>query len=214
MINFLKLRLNELVNSDGTRIGANNVKLSVDNSKSSSDSTMDPIYDDDGEQIRNSVVGSTRQQGYRGYYSLVPMPAVKTPLASVYTASANIDYMDDEQGEETEKGKKYTKERLKKASKKKMDNMVEAIVSKNFPKEVVDKIKKYGDINQNGIPDIDVISEENPLLVRKVKNLIDIVEKNQATGEQKGVILNYLINKIGMVDVPAEYKQELLKTIR
>ena len=59
--------LNELVNSDGTRIGSNNVKLSRDNSKSASNSTMDPMYDIDGDQIRNSVVQSTRQQGYRGY---------------------------------------------------------------------------------------------------------------------------------------------------
>jgi hypothetical protein len=88
--------LSELVNSDGTRIGGNNVRLSRDNSKSASNSTTDPMYKIDGTQIRNSVVQSTRQQGYRGYYSLVPMPAVRTPTASVYTYMDNIDYMDDE----------------------------------------------------------------------------------------------------------------------
>jgi hypothetical protein len=92
--------------------------------------------------------------------------------------------------------------------------MVEDIVDKKFPKEVVDKIKKYGDVNKNGIPDIEIISEENPLLVRKVKNLIDIISKNQATGEQKGVILNFLINNIGTIDIPMEYKQEMLKKLR
>ena len=92
--------LNELVNSDGTRIGGNNVKLSVDNSKSASNSTMDPMYNpEDGDQVRNSVVQSTRQQGYRGYYSLVPMPSVRTPTASVYNYMDNIDYMDDEKEE-------------------------------------------------------------------------------------------------------------------
>jgi hypothetical protein len=100
------------------------------------------------------------------------------------------------------------------SSKKKMKNMVEDIVDKKFPKEVVDKLKKYGDIRKNGVPDIEVISEENPLLVRKVKSLVDIVEKNQATGEQKGVILNFLINNIGTIDIPAEYKQEMLKKLR
>jgi hypothetical protein len=95
-----------------------------------------------------------------------------------------------------------------------MKSMVEDIVDKKFPKEVVDKITKYGDVNKNGIPDIDIISEENPLLVRKVKNLIDIISKNQATGEQKGVILNFLINNIGTTDIPMEYKQEMLKKLR
>lgn len=249
--------LSELVNSDGTRIGGNNVKLSRDNSKSASNSTMDPMYDIDGDQIRNSVVQSTRQQGYRGYYSLVPMPAVRTPTASVYNYMNNIDYMSDEsdfiedvddlvmslsdrldteinlenlQDFEEFMGYPYwqSKEEFEKAfinwwdnkgvveesSKKKMKNMVEDIVDKKFPKEVVDKIKKYGDIRKNGVPDIEIISDENPLLVRKVKNLIDIIEKNQATGEQKGVILNFLINNIGTVDIPTEYKQEMLKKLR
>ena len=249
--------LSELVNSDGTRIGGNNVKLSRDNSKSASNSTMDPMYDIDGDQIRNSVVQSTRQQGYRGYYSLVPMPAVRTPTASVYNYMNNIDYMSDEsyfiedvddlvmslsdrldteinlenlQDFEEFMGYPYwqSKEEFEKAfinwwdnkgvveesSKKKMKNMVEDIVDKKFPKEVVDKLKKYGDIRKNGVPDIEIISEENPLLVRKVKSLVDIIEKNQATGEQKGVILNFLINNIGTVDIPTEYKQEMLKKLR
>ena len=250
--------LSELVNSDGTRIGSNNVKLSRDNSKSASNSTMDPMYSpEDGDQVRNSVVQSTRQQGYRGYYSLVPMPAVRTPTASVYNYMNNIDYMSDEsnfiedvdglvmslsdklntkinlehlQDFEEYMGYPYwqSKEEFENAfvdwwdnkgvveesSKKKMKNMVEDIVDKKFPKEVVDKLKKYGDIRKNGVPDIEIISEENPLLVRKVKSLVDIIEKNQATGEQKGVILNFLINNIGTVDIPTEYKQEMLKKLR
>jgi hypothetical protein len=258
--------LNELVNSDGTRIGGNNVKLSVDNSKSASNSTMDPMYSpEDGDQVRNSVVQSTRQQGYRGYYSLVPMPSVRTPTASVYNYMDNIDYMDDEKEElewwedsdglieelsDTldveidlrylqdfeefmrypywqskeefkkafidwwENKEKYYADRMEESAKKKMKNMVEDIVDKKFPKEVVDKIKKYGDIRKNGVPDIEIISDENPLLVRKVKSLVDIIEKNQATGEQKGVILNFLINNIGTIDIPAEYKQEMLKKLR
>ena len=238
--------LSELVNSDGTRIGGNNVKLSRDNSKSASNSTMDPMYDpEDGDQVRNSVVQSTRQQGYRGYYSLVPMPAVRTPTASVYNYMNNIDYMSDEplhphsdftdigekrkwikkvnnepeelewwedidgliaglsdtldvqidleylqdfeefsgypywQSKEEfenafidwwENKEKYYTGKMEESSKKKMKSMVEDIVDKKFPKEVVDKIKKYGDIRKNGVPDIEIISDENPLLVRKVKS--------------------------------------------
>jgi len=194
--------LSELVNSDGTRIGSNNVKVSRDDSKSASNSTMDPMYDEEGNQIKNSVVQSTRQQGYRGYYSLVPMPAVKTPVASVYTYSSNIDFMDDE-GEKEE-----PKEKIKKSPKKKMKKLVEDILDKKIAKN------KIYNINKNGIPDIEIISDENPLLVRKVKSLTDIIEKNQATGEQKGVILNFLINNIDTIDIPAEYKKEMLKKLQ
>lgn len=196
MINFV----NEFMYFDGSKV------RNVDNSKSSSNSTNDPMFDpEDGTQIKNSAVQNKTQQGYRKFpYSLLP-------LSVVASNSSATSYMSDSKDDE-EKGKeKKSKYSL---GKKKMKSMVEDIVDKKFPKEVLDNIKKYGDINKNGIPDIDIISEENPLLVRKVTNLIDIIEKNQATGEQKGVILNYLINNIGTIDIPIEYKNEMLKKLR
>jgi len=199
MINWTKININELVNKDGTRIGANNVQIGQNNSKSASNSTSDPMYDpEDGDQLKNAV-SQQRQNGYRGWKAtmLLPMQA--------------ISYMSDE---DEKTGKSLTKEKIKKSSKKKMTKMVEDIVNKKFSKEVLDKVKINGDINKNGVPDIEIISDENPLLVRKVKNLIDIISKNQATGEQKGVILNYLINNIGSTDIPMEYKSEMLKKLR
>lgn len=245
MINWI----NEFVDKDGVRIGGNNVKLSVDNAKSASNSTMDPMFNpEDGDQLKNSAVQSTRQQGYRKFpYSLVPLPARAAGIArTVGDDESTSDYMEDEKEsyrdkmrKKVEKSKKtlkhnpshnipekkgndsyrdkmidkVTKERIKEASKAKMEEYVEDIVSKNFSKDVLNKIKSDGEIRRNGIPNIDVI-EENPVLVRKVKNLIDIIEKNQASGEQKGIILNFLINNIGTVDIPNEYKQEMLKKLR
>ena len=247
--------LKELVDKDGVRLGGNNVKLSVDNSKSASNSTMDPMFNpEDGDQLKNSVVQSTHQQGYKDYpYSLIPLPARAAGIART-VGDDTTDFMSDEKesyrnkmrkkvqkAKETAKSQpgspKYkpsntpekkgdnsyrdkmidkvtkAKERIKEASKTKMEEYVEDIVSKNFSKDVLDKIKSDGEIRRNGIPNIDVI-EENPVLVRKVKNLIDIIEKNQASGEQKGIILNFLINNIGTVDIPNEYKQEMLKKLR
>jgi hypothetical protein len=199
MINWI----NELVDKDGVRLGGNNVKLSVDNSVSSSNSTIDPMYNPtNGRQLKNATA-LQRQQGYRkSPYSLVPMPTM-TP-----GKDPSIDYMDDE--EELSNPKK----RLEDKSKQKMEEYVEDIVTKKFPKDVLNKVKSTDDIHRNGVPDVEVIAQENPVLVRKVKNLIDIIEKNQATGEQKGMILNYLINNIGMVDIPSEFKQEMLKKLR
>lgn len=224
-------RLHELVNSGGIRIGNNNVKLSVDNSKSASNSTLDPMFDpEDGDQLKNSTVQSTRQQGYRKFpYSLVPMPARNVGLGiddspNIYNDNTN-DFEDYEDIDDYDNAKHISymkdnkkkfnpKNRLKETSRRKMEEFVEDIVTKNVSKDVINKVKSNGEIRQNGIPEIDIISDENPVLVRKVKNLIDIVSKNLATGEQKGVILNYLINNIGTTDIPSEYKQEMLKKLR
>lgn len=212
--------IQELVNKNGGKLGSDNLKLSVDNSKSASNSTMDPMFDpEDGDQIKNSVVQSTRQQGYRGWYSLVPMPAVKTPVRNSIDVDDNISYMDDKKGKTCKhcegKGCKICKKnKLKESSKRKMEEYVEDIVSKKISKDVLDRVKKDGDIRKNGIPDIDIINEENPVLVRKAKNLIDAIKSNLATGEEKGVLLNFLITNIDTIDIPSEYKNEMLKKLR
>lgn len=197
--------LNEFLYFDGKRVPVR------DDVKSTSNSTTDPIFNpEDGEQLKNATA-QQRQQGYRGYYSLVPMPAVKTPIASD-SYPTMVSYMDDE--EDVRKTSKINKlknikikRKIKETSSDKMKGMVEDLVTKQITKDVFN-------LKKNGIPDIDVVSEENPILVRKLKNLIDIVGLNQATGEQKGVILNFLIDNIGIVDIPTEYKQEIVKKLK
>lgn len=223
MINWI----NEFIYFNNEKIGK------VDDGKSSSNSTNDPMFEPKtGKQIKNSAVQNKSQQGYRKFpYSLLPLSVV---------ASNNTSYMSDTEDNDGEPlrpqsdkktksvkqvnnkpKEKYYKSKMSESSKKKMKHLIEDIVDKNFSDETkknlstrLDKLKKQVDINKNGIPDIDVISEENPLLVRKVKNLIDIIEKNLATGEQKGVILNYLINNIGTLDIPTEYKKEMIKKLQ
>ena len=197
--------LNEFLYFDGKRVPVR------DDVKSTSNSTTDPIFNpEDGEQLKNATA-QQRQQGYRGYYSLVPMPAVKTPIASD-SYPTMVSYMDDEEDiRKTNKVNKLKnikiKRKIKETSSDKMKGMVEDLVTKQITKDVFN-------LKKNGIPDIDVVSEENPILVRKLKNLIDIVGLNQATGEQKGVILNFLIDNIGIVDIPTEYKQEIVKKLK
>ena len=202
MINFL----NEFIYFDGKSIPIR------DNVKSSSNSTTDPMFDpEDGDQLKNATA-QQRQQDYRGYYSLVPMPAVKTPLASD-SYPTMVSYMDDEEKVRTpKKSKKYPtlkniKRKIKETSKDKMKDMVEDIVTKKVTKDIFN-------LKKNEIPDIDVVAEENPILVRKLKNLIDIVSLNQATGEQKGIILNFLVSNIDTVNIPAEYKKEIIKNLQ
>lgn len=225
MINWI----NEFIYFNNEKIGK------VDDGKSSSNSTNDPMFQPEtGKQIKNSAVQNKTQQGYRKFpYSLLPLSVVASNATSYMSDTENNeDETLDQQSNIGEKRKsikqannkpkeKYYKSKMSESSKKKMKHLIEDIVDKNFSDETkknlstrLDKLKKQVDINKNGIPDIDVISEENPLLVRKVKNLIDIIEKNLATGEQKGVILNYLINNIGTLDIPAEYKKEMIKKLQ
>jgi len=102
--------------------------------------------------------------------------------------------------------------KLKESGKNKMNSLIEDIFTKkDFDKEFVEKRKK--DLRLNGIESLESIRETNPILIRKVGTLKDLIEKNSASGEDKAVILNFLLD-IDMTDVPQQYKEELKKKIR
>jgi len=102
--------------------------------------------------------------------------------------------------------------KLKESGKNKMNSLIEDIFTKkDFDKEFVEKRKK--DLRLNGIESLESIRETNPILIRKVGTLKDLIEKNSASGEEKAVILNFLLD-IDMTDVPQQYKEELKKKIR
>ena len=93
-----------------------------------------------------------------------------------------------------------------------MNSIVEDIFTKkDFDREFVDVRKK--DLRFNGIESLESIRETNPILIRKVSALKEIIEKNSASGEEKAIILNFLLD-IDMTDVPQQYKDELKKKIR
>jgi len=107
----------------------------------------------------------------------------------------------------------FGKSNLKEVSKDKMDELIEDIFTKkDFDKEFIDK-KNVSDLRLNGIQPLDSIRETNPILIRKVVNLSELIEKNDVSGEEKAIILNYLLS-IDMVNIPSEYKEELKKKIR
>lgn len=102
--------------------------------------------------------------------------------------------------------------KLKESGKNKMNSLIEDIFTKkDFDKEFVEKRKK--DLRLNGIESLESIRETNPILIRKVGTLKDIIEKNSASGEEKAIILNFLLD-IDLTDVPQQYKEELKKKIR
>lgn len=93
----------------------------------------------------------------------------------------------------------------------KMKSLIEDIFTKKeFDKEFVDV--KRNDLRLNGIPELEVVRETNPILIRKVGALKDLIEKNSTSGEEKAIILNHLLG-MDITDIPYEYKQELKKKL-
>ena len=119
-------------------------------------------------------------------------------------------------GDKPKKTKKSKKRspmstKLKENSKKRMESIIEDIFTKkDFDKEFVEK--KTKDLKLNGIQDLEVIKETNPILIRKVATLRDVIEKNSTSGEEKAIILNYLLS-MDTTDIPTEYKEELKKKL-
>jgi hypothetical protein len=92
-----------------------------------------------------------------------------------------------------------------------MDELIEDIFTKkDFDRDFV---TKQPDLRLNGIQNLDTIKDSNPILIRKVETLRDLIGKNDATGEEKAIIINYLLD-MDMTDIPVEYKNELKKKIR
>lgn len=124
-----------------------------------------------------------------------------------------------EEDETTEPPKKKVKKKkpskrkkLKETGRKKMYSLIEDVFTKkDFDREFV-KSNSVGDFRLNGIQDLEVIKETNPILLRKVNSLRDLIEKTSTSGEEKAIILNFLLS-MDITDIPNEYKQELKKKL-
>lgn len=107
----------------------------------------------------------------------------------------------------------FKKSNLKETSRNKMDELIEDIFTKkDFDKEFISR-NNSSDLRLNGIQPLDTIRETNPILIRKVINLEELIKKSDVTGEEKAIILNYILS-MDMTDIPREYKEELKKKIK
>ena len=181
--------LSELVNKDGSRIKGDGKVDQVNNMTTSKITTDDFVH--------MTRQGISRYNNYgRIYYG------------------EDDESKDDAELPKKDKKKKNPKKpikNIKESGKKKMGSLIEDIFTKkDFDKEFVNL--RRDDLRLNGIPELDVIRETNPILIRKVGALKDIIEKNSASGEEKAIILNHLLG-MDMTDIPYEYKQELKKKL-
>jgi hypothetical protein len=198
--------INELVDREGKEIGGMDGAIDSDDAISTSDYTTD-------EFIRSSRQGMNRYL-YRGFYGEdEDSDDLELPKGD---KSRWPDGKDDDAPTPTTKGRNATppstSKDLEESSKNKMDRVIEDIFTKKqFDTDIVKKFRD-NQIRLNGVPPIDTIEDSNPILVRKVNLLKDIIEKNDASGEEKAVILNHLLD-IDLTDVPKEYKEELKKKL-
>ncbi len=176
------LFLSELVNKNGVKIRGDERIDQSNNATASKYTTDDKIQ-------------MTRQNGWNQYNNY-----------------GRVTYLgEDEEEEEEDDSKNNENVNLEEVSRHKMNSLIEDIFTKkDFDKEFVQKNKS--DLKLNAIPEIDTIKDTNPILIRKVQNLKDLIEKGEATGEEKAIMLNYLLS-INMSDIPTEYKNELKKKI-
>jgi hypothetical protein len=95
----------------------------------------------------------------------------------------------------------------------KMKKMVEDILSQKSDSR--DMVKKNGvsDINRNNIPDMEELAQIKPVVGKKVEDVLKTISMNNLTGEEIGVVINYLLTNIDLSEVPSDYKKLLKNSI-
>lgn len=94
----------------------------------------------------------------------------------------------------------------------KMREMVEDIFTKKTFDNDIAKNFQNNDIIRNGIPPLEAMADSNPIIVRKVQLLSDVISRNSVSGEEKAIILNHLLD-MDISDIPNDYKNELKKKL-
>lgn len=196
------LLLKEFVNKSGGRIGGD-YKIDQVNSMTTSPATPPTTSTD----YRNSTRQGMSRYMYRSFYG-----------EEDETNDVDIPEKDKEKkypkkGKTKKSKNQKEKNTLKEASKFKLDELVDDIITKkSFDSDIIDKIKS-SELRLNAIPTMDIVKETNPILVRKVMALKDILDKSVPSGEELAIILNQILD-VDMSKIPNEYKEELKKKIR
>lgn len=170
--------LSELVNKNGSRISGD-YKIDQDNSMTTSPSEP-PVTTDDF--IKATRQGKSKFM-FRSFYS-----------------------EDNEENKDVKLPKKDKKKKNPKKAKTNKKIKESVFTKKDFDKEFVEK--QTNSLVKNEIPNLESIRDTNPILIRKVSALKDIIEKNNTSGEELGVILNHILS-MDLKELPKEYKDIL-----
>lgn len=98
---------------------------------------------------------------------------------------------------------------IQEVAKDKMKNVLEDIISKKkFDADVLSRVKNL----DSGIPEVETIKEENPVLVRKISHIRDLINREEISGEEKAILLNHVLD-VDLTDIPPQYKRELVRKL-
>ena len=198
------LLLSELVNKGGTRIGGD-YKIDQDNSMTTSPSEP-PVTTDDFIKATRQGKTMAVKKAYEGVIEFLTANSDKK-VKNFYREDDETNDEVEVPKEDLKKTKSKNKVIKKKRGKKKTDALIEDVFTKkDFDKEFVEK--RVNNLNKKEIPNIDSVRDTNPILIRKVGLLKDVIEKNDSSGEEIAVILNYLLD-IDLTQIPIEYKKIL-----
>lgn len=215
------LLLSELVKKDGSRIGGD-YKIDQDNSMTTSPAEP-PVTTDDF--MKATKQGKTLYM-YRSFYTEddesedgVELPPEDKPIKTKKESKKTSKIEKERKKRKHQQAmidanktpshqRSYAKaDKLKSESKNKITSLIEDVFTKKeFDKEFVDK--KVNDLSNKEIPNLEGLRETNPILIRKVSALKDIIEKNNSSGEEIAIILNHLLS-LDLKDVPNGYKSIL-----
>lgn len=184
--------LSELVNKNGSKIGGD-YKIDQINSMTTSPSEP-PVTTDD--YMKATKQGKSLYM-FRSFYT--------------EDDETNDDLKEPKEDIKKKKGlkkiNKKKKTKLKEVDSNKLKSLIEDVFTKkDFDNEFVEK--KDVSIKRGEIPNLEFIRETNPILIRKVSALKEIIEKNISSGEEIAVVLNHLLD-LDLSDVPSEYKKIL-----
>lgn len=101
--------------------------------------------------------------------------------------------------------------------KEKMKSIIEDILDKkNKEDDLVGKDVRYSDLNKNKIPDIEDLGGEKYdqySVSTKTRDLVDSINKNELSGEEIAITLNFILNNINVEEVPANLRRILKRKI-
>lgn len=117
----------------------------------------------------------------------------------------NGDNIGDGIGESLEEGELTAEQNMK--------NMVEDILSKKSNSQDLVNKKFNSDVNRNKIPDIEELSDTKMIITSKLKDLIKSIDSSNLSGEEVGIILNYLMSSVNTSKIPSDYKNIIRKQL-
>lgn len=100
-------------------------------------------------------------------------------------------------------------------ARRKMEDMIENLIGQRAGD--TDMVKRYQDtdVNRNQIPDLEELATtfQKPVVAKKAQEVLKTMEMNNLSGEEVGIVINYILTNVDLSQVPRDYKALLKKNL-